>query len=138
MKAGNEERRRVSYFLGLGAKGSGNGSDEQIPFLRLLAQMLAASRSEFVELGAAIVVGNALVSLQKSPMHEPKQRGIERALFDDQDVPGNLLDAQKNAVAMERAERNCFQNEGIESAGKKLRLGAKCPPKTIRRLGHLS
>jgi len=35
-----------------------------------------------------------------------------------------LLDAQKNTIAMERAEGDGLQNEEIESAGKKLSLAS--------------
>jgi hypothetical protein len=43
--------------------------------------------------------------------HEAKQTGIERALFDQQCIAGDLADAQKNAVAMQWAERDGPENE---------------------------
>jgi hypothetical protein len=33
-----------------------------------------------------------------------------------------LPDAQENPVTMQRTQRNCFQNEEIECAGKKLSM----------------
>jgi hypothetical protein len=67
-------------------------------------QPLAASGGEFVELGAAIVLRCAPTRLEQSLTDEAKQAGIERALFDQQRVVGDLSDAHKDAVPMQRAE----------------------------------
>jgi hypothetical protein len=47
-------------------------------------------------------------------MLEPIQGGVERALVDLQPVSGDLLDAQQNAVAVKRAQRDGFEDEEIE------------------------
>jgi len=56
-------------------------------------------------------------------MLEPRQRGIERALFDEQGAAGNALDAQQDAVSVLFAERQRFEDEEIEGAGQELGLG---------------
>src|SRR5205807_6650181 len=76
---------------------------------------------QLVEFRAAIVLRRVPVSLQQSLSHQSKQRRVERALFDQQRSVGNLFDAQQNTVAIERAQRDGFQNEQIESAGENLR-----------------
>jgi hypothetical protein len=60
------------------------------------------------------------VRFQQSLAHESKQRGIERALFDQQGSAGNLPDAQEDALAVERPEGDGLQDEEIEGAGKDL------------------
>jgi hypothetical protein len=52
----------------------------------------------------AIVLRCAPTRLEQSLTDEAKQAGIERALFDQQRVAGDLSDAQKDAVPMQRAE----------------------------------
>jgi hypothetical protein len=70
---------------------------------------------------------------------QTEQRGIEGALLDEQRLPGDLSDAQQNAVTVKRAKGNSFENEKIESAGKKLgSVGHGSPPKILRRLVCLS
>jgi hypothetical protein len=120
----NEGRPRVSYFLRLGAESGGDCGDEAIPAVGFLAQTLAARSSEIIELGPAVVVGCAPTCFEESLAYQAIQGGIERALFDKQSAARNLLDAQKNTIAMERAEGDSFQNEEIESAGKKLSLAS--------------
>ena len=78
-------------------------ADQPIPVLGLFPQTLAAGGGQFVELGAAIVLRRAPARLQQSLPHQPKQPGIERALFDQQRVAGDLPDAQQNAVTVQRA-----------------------------------
>jgi hypothetical protein len=120
----NERRPRVSYFLRLGAESRGDCGDEAIPAVGFLAQTLEARSGELVELGPAVVVGCAPARFEKSLAYQAIQGGIERALFDKQGSTRNLLDAQKYAVTMERAERDGLENEEIESAGKELSLAS--------------
>jgi hypothetical protein len=53
---------------------------------------------------------------------QPVERRIKGALLDLQRAPGKLLDAEENAVAVERAEGDSFKDEEIETAGKKFSL----------------
>jgi hypothetical protein len=58
-------------------------------------------------------------------------------LLNQQRVAGDLANAKKNAVAVERAERDRPQNKEIEGSGKQLGLvGHLAPPKTVRRLAR--
>src|SRR4029077_3573976 len=121
-RCGSEARRGVSYFLRLRAEGRTNRGHQAVPVVGLFAETLAARYGEFVKLGAAIVFRSAPVSLEQSLTHQPKQTGIERALFDEQCIAGDLPDAQQDAVAMQWAERDGPQDEQIESARKQLSL----------------
>ena len=49
-------------------------------------------------------------------MLEPVERGIEGALLNLQSVAGDLLDAEEHAIAVERAERDGFQDQEVECA----------------------
>jgi hypothetical protein len=81
-----------------------DGGCQPIPAIGLFSQTLAAGGGELVKLGAAIVLRCAPTRLEQSLTDEAKQAGIERALFDQQRVAGDLSDAQKDAVPMQRAE----------------------------------
>jgi hypothetical protein len=74
-----------------------------------VAQSLAARCSEFVELGAAIVIGRAPVCLEESLADQAIQSWIERTLFNEQRPVRDLLDAQKNAVPVERPRETAFR-----------------------------
>src|SRR5438105_15895140 len=79
---------------------------------------------QLVEFRAAVVLRRVPVSLQQSLAHQSKQRGVERALFDQQRSVGNLFDAQQNAVAVERSEERRVGKEcryvGLSSDRQKL------------------
>src|SRR5260221_14171 len=119
---GSEASRGVSCFLRLRSKGGTDGGREAIPAGGFFAQTFAARGGEFVKLGAAIVLRRAPARLEHSLPNEAKQTGIERALFDQQCIAGDLCDTQKDAVPMKRAEGDRPENEEIESAGKKVGL----------------
>ena len=69
---------------------------QAVPAFGLLAQALAARGGEFVELGAAIVFRCAPACFQQSLPHQAEQCRIERSLLDQQRLPGDLPNAQKN------------------------------------------
>jgi hypothetical protein len=104
-----------------------NGSRKSIPVGGLFPQTLAASGRELVKLGAAIVLRCAPTRLEQSLPDKAKKARIERTLFDQQGIAGDLPDAKKNAVSMERAERDRTQDEEIESARKELSLFGQEP-----------
>ena len=115
----------------------GNGAGEAIPTVGFFLKAFSAGDGKFVELGAAIVVRRAPVRLEQALADEAEEAGLERALFDEQGVGGDLPDAEKNAVPMERAQRHGSQNEEIESAGKKLSLVVQgITPKLIRKVSE--
>ena len=100
----SEARRGISYFLRLSGERGCDGGRQPIPAIGFFSQTLAAGGGEFVELGPAIVLRCAPARLQQSLPDEAKQAGIKRALFNQQRVAGDLPDAQKDAVTMQRAE----------------------------------
>jgi hypothetical protein len=99
-----------------------DGICEAIPVGGLFAETLAAGGGELVKLGAAIIIGGAPAWLEQTLAHEAKETGIERALFNEQGVAGDLSDTEEDAVAVERAEGDGTEDEEIESTGKKLCL----------------
>jgi hypothetical protein len=106
----------------LHTEGGANGGHQPIPVIGFFAQALATGSSEFVKLGAAIVLRGTPTGFEQTLPNQAKQAGIERALFDQQRVAGDLSDAQEDAVAVQRAERDGAQDKKIESAGKELGL----------------
>src|SRR4029077_8160379 len=76
---GSPPNRGVSYFLRLHRERGSDGSHQPIPVVGLFTQTPAARGSEFVELGAAIVLRYAPARLEQSLTDEAKQAGIERA-----------------------------------------------------------
>ena len=54
---------------------------------------------------------------------QPIQRRIERALFDEQAAARDLLDAQQDAVAVLRAERDRLKDQQIQRSGKEWERG---------------
>src|SRR5262249_49550185 len=107
-----------------------------IPPIGFFLQSFAAFRRQLVVFRAPIVFRSVPLRFQKTLPHQTEQCRIKRALFDEQGLSRNLLDAQENAVAVKRAERNRFQNEQVECAGKKFSFVAHVPPKLIRRLAY--
>jgi hypothetical protein len=116
------KRGEILYFFRLRTQSRTYSSHEPIPVVGLLAQTLTARGGQLVKLSLSIILRCAPVSLQQPLAHQPKQTGIERALFDEQRVSRDLSDAQKNTVTVQRSERDSSQDEEIESAGKKLCL----------------
>jgi len=96
----------------------GDGACEAVPAQGFFAQALAAGGGERVELGAAIVLGGAPVCFQQPLADEAKESGVERALFDEQCVAGDLADAQEDAVSVKRTERDGAQDEQVEVPGR--------------------
>ena len=55
-------------------------------------------------------------------MLQPVKRRIKGSLLDLQRVLRNLLDAQKNAIAMQRPQRNRFQNQHVQGSLQQIHL----------------
>jgi len=89
-RQGNESRQGMSHFLRLRGECRANGRREPIPTVGFLTQRLATGGSEFIELGAAIVLRRAPVRFEQPLTDEAKQTGIERALFDQQSIARDL------------------------------------------------
>ena len=76
----------------------------------------SAGGGEAIELGLALVVGLAPLASEEALVLEAEERGIERTLLDGELVAGDLLDAEQDAVTVERAEGDCLQDEHVECA----------------------
>src|SRR5215471_14146658 len=107
----------MSDLLGGGREGSGHGVDQLAPGLGLLAQALAAGGSEAVKLGAAVVFRGSPFGREQPLEFEAVESGIECALLDLERAAGDLADAQEDAVAVESAEGDGFEDQDVESAG---------------------
>jgi hypothetical protein len=118
----DERGRWSSWLLRFGIEGDAHGGDEAVPAGLFFAEAFPARGGEFVILRAAVVVGSAPACFEKALANEAEEGGVEGALFDEESATGNLLDAEEDAVAVERAEGDGFENEQIEGAGKEIGL----------------
>src|SRR6202041_383331 len=78
--------------------------------------MFTAGTRERIELRAAIVLGDFPLGGNPAFLFELVQCGIERAVADLQNVAGDLLQAQADGEAVERLQREDFQQQQVESA----------------------
>src|SRR5207249_127712 len=87
-----------------------------IPLLSLGVELTAASRGQPIELGFTIVIGFAPLTGNQTLVFQPVERWIQRSLLDLQLLTGDLLCAKQNPVAMQRAERDGFEDQHVQSA----------------------
>src|SRR5208283_376598 len=90
------------FFRGQEAREDGGGL---LPVVRFLFHLFAAGARQAVVLGAAIVFRRAPLGSDVALLFELQQRGVERAVVNEQAVAAGLLDAAGDAVAVERAEK---------------------------------
>src|SRR6185436_5036017 len=93
-----------------------HGGGEALPVFILDRELALSLRRELVEFGAAIVFGNSPARADPSLLLDPVQRRIERSLLDPQRVAGCLLDAQADAVAVQRPAFEHTQDQHVERA----------------------
>src|SRR5689334_22245100 len=105
-----------SGFLRSGRKGRGNGGCEPVPAVRFFAQTPAAGCGQLVKLCPAIVFRFSPFRLEKTLPNEPKQSRIKRPLLHEQSLSGDLFNAGKHGVTVERAKRDRLQNQEIKCA----------------------
>jgi hypothetical protein len=78
---------------------------------------LAYTRSrERVKAGAAIVLRVAPFTFDQAPALKTINSGVEGTLQNFEALAGDLLDAQQDAVAMQRTERDRLEDEQFECA----------------------
>jgi hypothetical protein len=65
----------------------------------------AAGASQFIELGLAVVVGRAPLGRDEALLLQLEERGVERAVVDGEEAAAGLLDAARDAVAVQRPHR---------------------------------
>src|SRR4051794_23374079 len=93
--------RMMSLLCG-GAQDPRNRAGQRVPLACFDLQLLAAFGGERVELGAAIVLGDAFVEGDPAPLDQPVQSWIKRSLFDLQHIVRPALDRFGNGVTMRR------------------------------------
>src|SRR4030095_3657406 len=98
----------------------GDRRDEAIPARRIFLETPPPARRDGIELRLAIVVALPPLGLDEPIALETVERGIERPLWDLERVLGDLRDAEKDAVAVERAERHRLQDQHVERPGEEL------------------
>src|SRR6185437_3874814 len=93
-----------------------------IPVVRFRLEPPSARRCEPIILRFALVLRFAPFARKPALMFEPIERRIKRALLNFQPVFRNLLDAQQNPVAVQRAQRHSLENEHVQRPLKKFHL----------------
>src|ERR1700676_2050352 len=94
----------------------GDGGGEAIPVGGFEIELASAEAGEGIKFGAAIVFAGAPFGFDPAFLLEFVERGIEGAVADLQDFPGDLLQADTDGEAVERFKRQNFQEQEIESA----------------------
>jgi hypothetical protein len=102
------------YLFGCGVENARHEGGHAVPVVGFGAELTAAGGGEAVELGLAFVVGLPPLRGDEALMLQAEERGVKRALLDGELIAGDLLDAQENAVAVERAEGDRLQDEHVE------------------------
>ena len=111
----------VEELLRGGGEGARNRLHEAIPARGLLTQATASERGEAVVLRLAVVLRRPPFARDKPLVLEAVQRGIQRALLDEECAAGDLLDPEQHAIAVQLAQRYGLEDEEIERAGKQSR-----------------
>src|SRR3954462_2104017 len=88
-----------------------DGGGEALPAGGLVAELFASLGGESVELGAAVVFGDAPLGLDPAFAGHAVEGGIEGAFFDAEDVVGGALDPAGDAAAGHRAPGEGFEDE---------------------------
>ena len=111
--AGDARERGANVSHGASRRGARKAAIRSavcMPFARLARQLLAPRGGERVVLRAAVVLGLAPFRLDEPFLLQLEQRGVERAVVEREAVLARLLDAARDAVAVQRPEHL----EGLE------------------------
>jgi hypothetical protein len=87
---------------------------QSLPICFFHFEPLFSGRGEAIEFCAAIIFRFAPIGCDPAAMLQSVKRGIQRTLTHLQSLARNLLDAQRDSVAVLRAESKRFQNKQIE------------------------
>src|SRR5579864_230293 len=101
-----------------------NSGRQTFPLTQFFLELFGACGSQFVELGTAIVVGDAPLGIDPASLLQSRQCGIQRSLAHLKSFLGNLLDALGNSPTMHRFERQRFEDQQVQSALQQLHLFA--------------
>jgi hypothetical protein len=99
-----------------GAEDTAHGLDEAAPFAGLLDKVCLAGLGQFVEAGLAIVFGRSPPGFDPALFFEALECGVERAVIDEQDVFGLLLDAASDTLAVLWPEEESTEDENVKCA----------------------
>jgi hypothetical protein len=74
---------------------------QTVPAVGFLAEALPSRRGEAVVLRAPVVLGRAPLGVEQALVLETVERGVERALLDEERALGDLLDPRQDGVAVQ-------------------------------------
>jgi hypothetical protein len=89
---------------------------EPLPQCGFLLELFLPGPGEGVVLGATVLLGHAPLRLDPRLILEALQRRVERALLNQQNVVRQLADAARDRPAVQRLERERFENQEVERA----------------------
>src|SRR5580658_861516 len=118
----NGASRIVSHFLRCRTENAGDKRRHAVPLLSLGVELTAASRGQPIELGLTIVVGFAPLTGNQALVFQSVERWVQRSLLDLQLLIGDLLYAKQNPVAMQRAERDGFEDQHVQGTVQQIDL----------------
>src|SRR5690348_9066458 len=99
-----------------GAKDQSDCVYQPFPILNLCLQLPPAFRGKRVELRLSAGFCGLPLRLQPAAILETVKRGVKRALLELKEVAGDLLNALRNCVAMNRSERHDFQDQHVKGS----------------------
>src|ERR1017187_2281296 len=108
-----------------GFKNQADRFGETRPIGGLALELRAALGGEAVKFGVPAGIGCLPLGDQQTPVLQPMQRGVQRALLDRQDLAGDLSDSLGDGVAVNGSKVDHFQDQEIESALGKIGLGRR-------------
>ncbi len=108
---------------------AGDDSGHVGQFGGLGLELTRTGSSERVKAGAAIVLRLTPSAFDPAPALKPIDGGVEGTLQDFEALAGYLLDAQQDAVAMQRTERDRLEDKHLECALRECnRFRQRLPP----------
>src|SRR5262245_43899982 len=105
---------------------AGDGCREPIPVGALLLELPAPEARQRIEARVAAGVGRRPRRAEPAALLEAMQRRIERPLLHLHDVAGHLLQPPRDRVAVDRTERDDFQDQHVERALQEVGFRAVC------------
>src|ERR1700686_1163113 len=112
----------TSYFLRPRAENSRDDLRHAVPVFGFCLQPALPGGGQTIVSSFAVVLRRAPFACDPTLMLQTIERRVERALLNLEALLGHLLDAQQDAIAMQRAEGNGFEDQHIESALQKVEL----------------
>src|SRR5207237_7999490 len=105
-----------SYLIRLRGENPGDDGGHVGPFGGFGLELTRTGGGERVKAGAAIVLRLTPLAFNPAPALKTIDGGVEGTLQDFEALAGDLLDAQQDAVTMQRTERDRLKDEHLECA----------------------